>query len=414
MTIVSTGITTISPWTVAQNTTKGAGFTVIQNAINSASAAGGGTVYIYPGTYTESLTLAAGVSLIGSSPGDLQNAIIISGNHTFSGSGISSLQNLTLSASSGDALIISGANNSVVQINNCAIAASSGHAVTGSSTNLNSNFVANNSKFTGSLSGLNFSGSSGVSLTNCSTQCITAGNTAFIMSGSNAASVNNSSFFMRTTGGVAINGVCVSIGAGCSISSNKCSYSAGSGSSAAFYFPALLGTASSIYDSFVIQDPSYYAKAAGSGFGTLAYSYTTIVSGASVIDPNITVTTFQQRPSFAAGGITTWQVVSGATQAISSGTGYIVNGGAGTTFTLPSSPSVGDVIAIVLNTGGVSWTISQSGSQRIRVGVYITTAGSGGSLSSYSLGDAITLVCTTAGANSTWISYASQGNLLIS
>lgn len=55
-----------------------AGYQTIQSAITAASAAGGGDVYIQPGSYTESLTLAADVNLIGTDP----EAITITGVHT--------------------------------------------------------------------------------------------------------------------------------------------------------------------------------------------------------------------------------------------------------------------------------------------------------------------------------------------
>lgn len=60
-----------------------AGYTTIQSAISAASGAGGGLVFIQPGTYTEDLTLADGVSLFGSSESDT----IIIGTHTPPASG---------------------------------------------------------------------------------------------------------------------------------------------------------------------------------------------------------------------------------------------------------------------------------------------------------------------------------------
>lgn len=55
-----------------------AGYQTIQSAITAASAAGGGDVYLQPGSYTENLTLAADVNLIGTDP----EAITITGVHT--------------------------------------------------------------------------------------------------------------------------------------------------------------------------------------------------------------------------------------------------------------------------------------------------------------------------------------------
>ena len=65
-----------------------AGYQTIQSAINAANAAGGGTVYIQVGSYTENLTIYTGVSLFGvhvnvSYPFPVaQFQITITGNHT--------------------------------------------------------------------------------------------------------------------------------------------------------------------------------------------------------------------------------------------------------------------------------------------------------------------------------------------
>lgn len=60
-----------------------AGYTTIQAAITAANAAGGGLVFIQPGTYTEDLTLSDGVHLFGSS----ESATTIIGTHTPPNSG---------------------------------------------------------------------------------------------------------------------------------------------------------------------------------------------------------------------------------------------------------------------------------------------------------------------------------------
>ena len=58
-----------------------AGYQSVQNAINAANAVGGGTVWIQPGTYTENLTLADKVILIGSGIAGTSDVIIV-GTHT--------------------------------------------------------------------------------------------------------------------------------------------------------------------------------------------------------------------------------------------------------------------------------------------------------------------------------------------
>ena len=66
-----------------------AGYTTIQAAITAANAAGGGVVYIQPGSYTEDLTLSDGVDLYGT-PAVSQNqgaSVTIIGTHTPPSSG---------------------------------------------------------------------------------------------------------------------------------------------------------------------------------------------------------------------------------------------------------------------------------------------------------------------------------------
>lgn len=58
------------------------GYSTIQAAINAASAAGGGTVYIQPGVYNENLTLVAAVHLVGVSASATGGIININGQHT--------------------------------------------------------------------------------------------------------------------------------------------------------------------------------------------------------------------------------------------------------------------------------------------------------------------------------------------
>jgi hypothetical protein len=88
-----------------------AGYQTIQSAITAASGAGGGTVWIQPGTYTENLTLAANVALIGS--GNLvrilggtatQSSVNIIGNHTAASTGPMMFGNIQFTATSGNAI----------------------------------------------------------------------------------------------------------------------------------------------------------------------------------------------------------------------------------------------------------------------------------------------------------------------
>lgn len=81
-----------TPFVVGSSST--AGYTTVQAGINAAHAAGGGVVYIQPGTYTENLTLFSNVILSG---GELATTII-TGVHTPPASGTLYFINLTLTS----------------------------------------------------------------------------------------------------------------------------------------------------------------------------------------------------------------------------------------------------------------------------------------------------------------------------
>lgn len=87
-----TGAYPITPYVVGP--VGQAGYQTVQAAITAASAAGGGTVYIQRGTYTENLTLADNVTLIGE--GYLEVTIV--GVHTPPATGDILLQDLTLNS----------------------------------------------------------------------------------------------------------------------------------------------------------------------------------------------------------------------------------------------------------------------------------------------------------------------------
>jgi hypothetical protein len=69
-------------------------YQTVQSAITAAAAAGGGTVYVKPGTYTENLTLASNVDIVGTP----YQQTTITGVHTPPATGSVLLQNLTLTS----------------------------------------------------------------------------------------------------------------------------------------------------------------------------------------------------------------------------------------------------------------------------------------------------------------------------
>lgn len=111
-----------------------------------------------------------------------------------------------------------------------------------------------------------------------------------------------------------------------------------------------------------------------------------------------------------SGGGLTWSTITTATKTIAVNNGYFANRGAGVTFTLPGTASVGDIIAIsAINAGG--WTIAQNAGQTINIGSTAATTGIGGSLASTSIGDSVYMVCSIA--NTTFQVINSMGNITV-
>ena len=71
-----------------------AGYQTVQAAITAANAAGGGAIYVQPGTYTENLTLFSNITIVGTDP--LRS--IITGVHTPPASGTVTFENLVLNS----------------------------------------------------------------------------------------------------------------------------------------------------------------------------------------------------------------------------------------------------------------------------------------------------------------------------
>lgn len=135
---------TISPVSGLQSATKivsptaGQGnYTTIQAAITAASS--GETILIKPGTYTESVTLKAGVNLsaLESESNGVVNNVIINGKCTFTAAGNVSITGLTLQTNSDFALAVTGSAASVVGLFNCFINASNNTAISFTSSSAN-------------------------------------------------------------------------------------------------------------------------------------------------------------------------------------------------------------------------------------------------------------------------------------
>lgn len=105
----------ISPFVVGPSGQ--AGYQTIASAISAASTAGGGTVYIQPGTYTENLTLVSNVNLVGASSSPTESVEII-GTHTPPTSGSIGFTDIFFS-SSGSVLSSAAAGTANIFFDSC-------------------------------------------------------------------------------------------------------------------------------------------------------------------------------------------------------------------------------------------------------------------------------------------------------
>lgn len=279
---------TTAKWIVSSTSSDGT-HTTIQAAINS--AASGDTIFIRPGTYTENLTLKAGVNLTAFGSDSSLNAtgvVIISGNATFTGTGSVTISGIQLQTNSAALLTISGSNASVVNINNCYLNCTNNTGITYSSSNASS--AINLYYCTGNL------GTTGIGFhTMSSTGKINYFYCSFTNTGSSLSVTNNSAgtanyifsmFFnaigTTSTGAIGINNsqfdtsvintISLTVNGSGSASSSYSGFSSGTASA------VTIGTGASL--AFVGNGVGSSNTNAITGLGSIS-SYLTIFSGSS-------------------------------------------------------------------------------------------------------------------------------------
>lgn len=117
-------------------------------------------------------------------------------------------------------------------------------------------------------------------------------------------------------------------------------------------------------------------------------------------------------PTISVTGIMSWVEVTGTTQAMSVGTGYVANNASLVTLTLPATAALGDGLR-VLGKGVGGWKIAQNASQQIILGKLTSTAGTGGSISSLFTSDCVEIRCIVAGASTVWEMTSASGNITV-
>lgn len=140
----------------------------------------------------------------------------------------------------------------------------------------------------------------------------------------------------------------------------------------------------------------------GNGTG---YTLATLTAGS-----NMTITNTAGGIELAAsGGGVTINNVTGTSQAMAVDNGYIANNASLVTFTLPSTAAVGKMVQVV-GSGAGGWKIAQNSGQTIHFGNVDTTTGTSGYLASSNRYDGIELMCTVA--NTDWVCTGKgQGNI---
>lgn len=113
---LATNTFTTAKWIVSALASDGT-HTTIASAITSAASSD--TIFIRPGTYTENLTLKAGVNLTAFGSDSFNGTVTINGTCTFTGTGTVNIYGIQLKTNSNFLLVSSGANASNITLTNC-------------------------------------------------------------------------------------------------------------------------------------------------------------------------------------------------------------------------------------------------------------------------------------------------------
>lgn len=120
-------------WIVSGAYSDGCTHTTIASAITSASS--GDTIFIRPGTYTENLTLKAGVNLTAYTNDGLTPTVTIIGKLSFSSAGTVGVSGIRLQTNSDNILAVTGSSASIVNIYDCYLNITNATAIVNSSSN---------------------------------------------------------------------------------------------------------------------------------------------------------------------------------------------------------------------------------------------------------------------------------------
>lgn len=129
---ISTGTFTTAKWIVSSDATQGT-HTTIASALTSASS--GDTIFIRPGTYTENITLVAGVNLTAFTCDNDSTGVVISGTVTASYNGTVQISGVRFQTNSAAAIALSSANTSELNIFNSYLNFTNNDGITANAAN---------------------------------------------------------------------------------------------------------------------------------------------------------------------------------------------------------------------------------------------------------------------------------------
>jgi hypothetical protein len=303
--ILSTNTFTTARWIVSPTASDGT-HTTIAAALTSASS--GDTIFIRPGTYTENITLKAGVNLTAYGSDSSLNAtgdVIINGTCTMTTAGSVTISGIQLQTNSAVLLAVTGSAASIVNLNNCYLNCTNNSGITYSSSNAAS--AINIKNCNGNL------GTTGIALFSHSSAGVLTGTESYITNsgGSSTASTISSGvlslinfllFSPITSSSTATcglsqsgidtsaqNAICFTAGGSGSHTFGKSSFSSGSAS-------AISISNTSLVQNCIINSTNTNAI---TGAGTINYTNLAFTIGSSA-----KINTTTQSGGIAAGGLT--------------------------------------------------------------------------------------------------------------
>lgn len=137
---ISTNTFGCAKWIVSKDATQGT-HTSIAAALTSASS--GDTIFIRPETYSENLTLKAGVNLVAFVGDDLTPTVSIVGKMTATFTGTCTISNIYLQTNSDFILVNSGSNATTVNLVNCTLDCLNNTGISFTNSNSSANIFLN-------------------------------------------------------------------------------------------------------------------------------------------------------------------------------------------------------------------------------------------------------------------------------